>query len=306
MEPRRWRVTDWDRAHGLAQETYFPHRLRVRERYRPDFRLQAVDLGPVLIGRIGWGGEVAIDCAYEGSVEVNAPLSGLLEWQGGGQRLASTAGQASVFAADEQQPITRWSRDCEVLGVKFDVRWLGDRARAGFGATGPLLLPRQLDLRRGPLAEWWRLVRSLHAAGVSNPAVADSLADAVTTSFLLCVLPDERESGGGVGSVQRVVDALGDAPERDWTAADMAAFAGVSVRRMQELFAAELGLTPRQVLQEMRLDRARTDLRRGDDTVAEVAATWGFTNPGRFAAAYRKRFGCPPSLEARAGQILGR
>ena len=31
------------------------------------------------------------------------------------------------------------------------------------------------------------------------------------------------------------------------------------------------------------------------DTVPAVAARWGFTNPGRFAAAYRQAYGRQPS-----------
>ncbi|MFY0407402.1 helix-turn-helix domain-containing protein [Solicola sp. PLA-1-18] len=49
----------------------------------------------------------------------------------------------------------------------------------------------------------------------------------------------------------------------------------------------------------MRLERAHEELQRADptrgDTVAAVAARWGFANPGRFAARYRSTFGVLPS-----------
>ncbi|MBV9195797.1 MAG: AraC family transcriptional regulator [Solirubrobacterales bacterium] len=34
-------------------------------------------------------------------------------------------------------------------------------------------------------------------------------------------------------------------------------------------------------------------------TVGELAARWGFLNPGRFAAAYRARYGVSPSVTLR-------
>jgi transcriptional regulator GlxA family with amidase domain len=51
-------------------------------------------------------------------------------------------------------------------------------------------------------------------------------------------------------------------------------------------------------LQHVRLVRAHETLRRADPqrvTVASVAHRWGFAHLGRFASAYRSRFGTSPS-----------
>jgi AraC-like DNA-binding protein len=48
----------------------------------------------------------------------------------------------------------------------------------------------------------------------------------------------------------------------------------------------------------VRLDRAQAQLSRppsADTTVADIAHRWGFAHLGRFAAAYRARFGSTPS-----------
>jgi AraC-like DNA-binding protein len=61
-------------------------------------------------------------------------------------------------------------------------------------------------------------------------------------------------------------------------------------------------------LRRVRLQRADADLRAADAAdggVAGIASRWGFTNFGRFAAAYRARYGCTPSQalgRARTGQ----
>jgi AraC-like DNA-binding protein len=38
-------------------------------------------------------------------------------------------------------------------------------------------------------------------------------------------------------------------------------------------------------------------------TISSVAARWGFVHPGRFAAAYRRRFGVSPSATVRGGMV---
>jgi AraC-like DNA-binding protein len=52
-------------------------------------------------------------------------------------------------------------------------------------------------------------------------------------------------------------------------------------------------------LRQVRLERAYAQLQAADpaggSTVAAVARRWGWANPAHFAAAYRQRFGVPPS-----------
>ena len=81
-----------------------------------------------------------------------------------------------------------------------------------------------------------------------------------------------------------------------WTPADLADLAGVSVRRLQQAFREHLGTTPFAHLHDLRLDRIHDDLVHGRGvTVTEVALSCGITHLGRFAAAYRERFGELPS-----------
>ncbi|MEV7554648.1 helix-turn-helix domain-containing protein [Amycolatopsis sp. NPDC089917] len=59
-----------------------------------------------------------------------------------------------------------------------------------------------------------------------------------------------------------------------------------------------LGTTPMAYLRKARMDCAHRDLLAASpphDTVAAIAARWGFSNPGRLAAAHRAAFGHPPS-----------
>ena len=100
-----------------------------------------------------------------------------------------------------------------------------------------------------------------------------------------------------------MVDAIHDEPERPFTVGDLAAIAGMSVRSLQEGFRRHVGCAPMTYLQQQRLLRAHDSLRRSDPlrvTVAAVAHRWGFAHLGRFASAYRSRFGVPPSETLRS------
>jgi transcriptional regulator GlxA family with amidase domain len=94
------------------------------------------------------------------------------------------------------------------------------------------------------------------------------------------------------------VDAIQGEPERAFSVIDLAAIAGMSVRSLQEGFRRHVGCAPMTYLQQVRLGRAHDTLRSSDPahvTVASVAHRWGFAHLGRFASAYRTRFGHSPS-----------
>jgi len=57
-------------------------------------------------------------------------------------------------------------------------------------------------------------------------------------------------------------------------------------------------------LTRARLHHVRRDLlaARPGARVGDIAAAWGFSHLGRFAAAYRRRFGEPPSATLRAAR----
>ncbi|MFC9659361.1 helix-turn-helix transcriptional regulator [Nocardia sp. NPDC127606] len=79
---------------------------------------------------------------------------------------------------------------------------------------------------------------------------------------------------------------------------DVAAATFVTPRALQLAFRRHLNTTPLEYLQRLRLAAAHEQLRAalpGDgQTVATIAYRWGFTHPGRFATAYRHRYGRPP------------
>ncbi|GAA1234967.1 hypothetical protein GCM10009676_18500 [Prauserella halophila] len=288
-------------------DAYFPHELRPLGGGRePRLTLRTLDLGPVLVGHVGWGADVGIECDYPGAYEVNLPLTGHLESRGRHGPVSSVAGQGTVFRADTPSLISHWDATCTVLGVKFDSAWLDRESERVLGTDRTGLraeLPDQLQLDAGRAHAWRQVVDSL-AAHLQSPElfadvapVRQQLAGAVAAGFLLASCPDSPAGAPArPRAIRRLLDQLHDDPARAWTASEMAAVADTTVRRLQEGFRRWVGTTPTEYLTGLRLRRAHADLvGPAAPTISDVAARWGFSSASRFAAVYRARYGKPPS-----------
>lgn len=83
---------------------------------------------------------------------------------------------------------------------------------------------------------------------------------------------------------------------------DLSAASGTSVRTLQLGFRKHLGISPMAYLFAIRLERAYKDLltEAPSTTVDEIARRWGFSNPGKFSAHIRIRYGQNPLAIRRA------
>lgn len=88
------------------------------------------------------------------------------------------------------------------------------------------------------------------------------------------------------------MEATLDAPE---PIATLAARVGLSPRRLEMLFRANLGLTPAAYALDLRLAAARRMIVDTRHPLAEVALRTGFSAPSTLARAFRQRFGVAPS-----------
>lgn len=86
------------------------------------------------------------------------------------------------------------------------------------------------------------------------------------------------------------------------TVADLATVTHRSERWVREVFTQHLGLSPKEYLDQLRLQGARRQIESGwlpGGSIARFAARWGYSHPGRFSAAFRKAFGVDPLTAAR-------
>ncbi|MEX5303933.1 helix-turn-helix transcriptional regulator [Kocuria sabuli] len=104
----------------------------------------------------------------------------------------------------------------------------------------------------------------------------------------------------GSGGVRRAVAFIDAHLSEPIGLAEIAAAARMSPRGLQAAFRREKETTPLGYLRAGRLEAAHADLVAADPatgvSVAVIAARWGFAHPGRFAAAYRDRYGQAPSV----------
>jgi AraC-like DNA-binding protein len=79
-----------------------------------------------------------------------------------------------------------------------------------------------------------------------------------------------------------------------WTVPELAAVSGLSRAAFARSFQQALGQAPMQYLTDWRMTLARDHLRRGELTLAQIAARTGYASPYAFAAAFRRHHGRPP------------
>jgi AraC-like DNA-binding protein len=82
------------------------------------------------------------------------------------------------------------------------------------------------------------------------------------------------------------------------TIAEIAEAAGCGVRALQISFHRFRGTTPMRVLQQARLEQARTEMLRPGQrqSLARIAADHGFSSPTRFAQSFRRKYGYPSEM----------
>ncbi len=75
----------------------------------------------------------------------------------------------------------------------------------------------------------------------------------------------------------------------------LAEIAGISERSIARLFVSELGVTPHDFVESVRLDRARNLLEATDRPLKTVAFDCGFAGPEQMRAAFQRRLGLSPA-----------
>jgi AraC-like DNA-binding protein len=93
----------------------------------------------------------------------------------------------------------------------------------------------------------------------------------------------------------RAIEYIEDHLAEQITLGDIAQAAGRSARTVSAAFRSHLGVSPMTHVRNRRLERVRRALLTSQESTSVIALDAGFTHLGRFAAAYRERFGELPS-----------
>ncbi len=178
-------------------------------------------------------------------------------------------------------------------------------------------LPSLLHVRTGdgPTATWLDGTLRLLADEIATerpggPLLLSRLADVLLIQVLRAWIEQEqpRFPGWPAGltdpAVARALDSLHRAPERAWTADELARTAGMSRSVFYERFSQVLGETPSAYLARWRMALARDALRSGA-THAEVAAQVGYGSEAAFSRAFKRTVGQTPSAWREAAAVAG-
>jgi AraC-like DNA-binding protein len=308
--------TDLDQVRSLLNRFFYPVAVAAPQGTDGfELDLRVIQLGPLTVAELRFGVPVTVIAADVEGYHVTLPTTGhVLTWQAGSEVTAGPD-MAAVFRPGAPVYTLHAAHSIE-LDVKIDQLALEAELAGLLGRPidGPIDLAPRMSLKTGPGQSWVRLVRLLRdelnhpRSLIRHPLIAEQLQHSVLSGLLLC-LPhryhDELMMPAQAGppqAIRRALDAIHDEPERAFGVADLAAVAGMSVRSLQEGFRQHLGCAPMAYVQQVRLGRAHDALRRADPqrvTVASVAHRWGFAHLGRFASAYRKKFGVSPSVTLR-------
>ncbi|MEU5149185.1 AraC family transcriptional regulator [Streptomyces yangpuensis] len=284
-------------------------------------RIARTEAGGLSVDRLSFGYTMGYDAGCLGKVCLVSMHSGTIVDTTDGREEVYGPGETFLLAPHDR-PYAGQVREARYTITMFDPRLLARVAPGSGGGDVRITGARAV----GP-AENRRLgaaVAYLRDHVVDESAVADGpdgllLSTAVQhlAATVLHTLPNTARGDAAAprdtrdahsDTLRRALSFIEANAHRDITLADIAASVPVTPRAVQYAFTRHAGTTPLGHLRRVRLARAHADLRSADPadpsgtaTVAGIAGRWGFAHQGRFAAAYRREYGVPPSVTLRSG-----
>lgn len=293
--------------------SFYPAHVRLKSgevaRRLPESLLSVAQLTHLTLGVVRFGAEASLDSGAIGAYHINVPIVGAVESHCGKQQMVAVPGKAAVFTPHEHTLLPRSEPDATQVCIKIPRRVLEDELETllGHPIRSSVQFDLAFDLETSPGRSWLATLRLLlselgdpHSLVHRSNRYCEYIERTLIGGLLLAhhhEYHDELHTPRPPArprTVQRVIQAIEEAPEEPWSLGKMSRYAGVSGRRLQQGFAECLGVTPMAYLRRVRLERAHKDLTMGLP-VTDTAYRWGFSNLGRFACAYRDRFGEAPS-----------
>jgi AraC-like DNA-binding protein len=318
---RRFTTRSPDEAVEEATKLLSPHQLTI-EGDPGDFwaRASRAELSGTSLYHLNYRTAVTFHCSSQSTyVAVLLPMSdGMAIRYGRGEVVEVPSGSLAVVPAECPVDIS-FRRGFSLLSVSANTETL----LSGLRKFAPDLVAEQLPFdaisgTAGGSSEMFYGLVKFAAALVDNyrstasmpSRVIDTLRDQIVSTFLLGLphgqsAPLLHRSGPPITSrlVRRSLELMASDHGLQRSITDIAAELCISVRALEMAFRKELDCTPREHLQNLRLQRAHEALSRarpGDGTtVTDVATQCGFSHTGRFAALYRRVYGVPPSTKLR-------
>ena len=308
---------DLDETRHQVSRVFCDHRLDILgSRQKLHAQMYHTRIGGVSFNRLHYGAGVAIDSGcLKDFYLVQMPTAGSEEIHCAGQTIVSEPSHASVISPT--LPMRKIIRaNTRKLVLQIDRGFL-ERLCAqfvGHDLDRPLVFELGMPLDKGTGVDWRNLVtffyRQLSADNnlFQAPLLRVQLEQLIGTTLLLgqqnnfshnLLAPDRVIAPRFVKKAEEFILTHAEQPI---SIADIAQYAGISLRSLFKGFRKYHHTTPKAMLNKVRLEKVRAELLAGGahrETVTQVAMRYGFYHLGRFAAEYRKRFGELPSQTLR-------
>ena len=287
-----------------------PHRLTVDPTLpRVDSCLNTVNFGDVTVGYLTYGRSVTLEIPV-GSLtayHVNIPVAGRAETIYSDGHVSGTT-QLGAFYRPGQPAVIRWDQGCSQLCIKYPIETLEQELETLLDRPigQPVEFEKSVDVGSPDGMRWLNSIMLLdHSIQLMDHPILSKRLECLVIDGLLFGhrhnYSDELfnpRSQGPPKAVQEVIDYIENNPTEPVGVRDLAKVSGMSVRALQLAFRRSMDMSPMEYLRDVRLARAREQLRQASSglvTVTRGAHDWGFLNPGRFTAMYREKFGERPS-----------
>jgi AraC-like DNA-binding protein len=314
-EPSVTSASDIESAIAALSDAYSDVTVQIpRAVHTLQMSLQAVRLPNVRLGDLRISTAMVRSSCYPWYA-VCLPVSGRIRITSNGESAVVADARGAVVSPGRPVSVEYGSEDCEMKTLLFEPLGIERELAAllGHSAASPVDFDLQLpDVAGTAFHRALELVQTEVQSPMgltAVPSMAASLGRVVIAGLLMSHrsnYSDELSRPRGVEgprAIRAAVALIDGRPTEIETVADIAKAVGLSVRALDEGFRRHVGMSPMAYLRQVRLARAHDELvaSDGDLTTATVVAyNWGFWNYGRFAAAYRRRYGCTPSETLRA------
>lgn len=304
----QFRTRSVDEAVSAVERLYGPHELVLYPKRALNLQFSGLDVGRLSVSRIQYG------CPAIGRPErPNEYWMFSCIVRGEARTAGQTVGtaMASVRAPRTIADISM-SADLQLMNLKVEQTDLLE-ARAtllgyesddpiGFFDCMPAGSPHAVQL-----ASLLQRLQNLPPCPAPFRALLERRWQEATLLELLLTLPlstplHPDRSAVQRSAVDRAMEMIHADPSASITLGDLARTAGLGIRALTRGFQQRLGISPMRYLQQCRLERARSNLLDGCESVTSVAYRWGFGNLGDFSTTYRERFGERPSETLRCAR----
>ncbi|MEU6865897.1 AraC family transcriptional regulator [Streptomyces sp. NPDC046876] len=289
-------------------------RMEVRLVGAGEYGFARIDAGPFALTELLLPGRLSMVFAPAGLLTVSCLQAGRADLRSGDRHERLGTGDVCLDGRPDEGR-TLLTDDLRISSVLLPGELVGRAADdASPRRSRPLhftdLVPAGLRM-----AALWQRTADFARCVVLTPGGFSPLVAAETARLLaataLVVFPNDLDTSpltadtrdAGPETLRRAKAFIEANAQHDITLAHVAAAAYVTPRAVQYAFRRHMDTTPLDYARRVRLDHAHTDLQDADPgagaTVTDIAARWGFTHAGRFAAAYRRAYGEPPRTTLR-------